>query len=39
MRTDAAAAAAVTMRQLKAVTEQFVQLEESSACVVCQREP
>jgi chromosome segregation ATPase len=38
-RDDAIAAAAATQQQLKAVTEQFEELEERSVCVVCQHDP
>jgi chromosome segregation ATPase len=38
-RADAVAAAAATTKQLKAVTEQFEELEERSVCVICQHDP
>jgi Zinc finger, C3HC4 type (RING finger) len=38
-RNEAVAAAAATRKQLKAVTEQFEELEERSVCVVCQHDP
>jgi Zinc finger, C3HC4 type (RING finger) len=38
-RDDAAAAAAAAATKLKAVTEQFEELEERSVCVVCQHDP
>jgi hypothetical protein len=38
-RDEAAAAAADAAKQLKAVTEQFDELEDRSVCVVCQHDP